>query len=119
MSENPYAILGLVPGPVGDSQVVDAYERRLRECRKRIGDENQRAAREESLIYAYAVLRDPRRREHYLDALLSRKIGTGSNFAPHNHSAKSQAPREIGACPRFPGDAQSDAHTRKLESVVV
>ena len=67
MLENPFKVLGLVTGPVDDGEVVTAYERRLAECRKRIGEENQRAAREESLIYAYAVLRDPQRREHYLD----------------------------------------------------
>ncbi len=67
MLENPFKVLGLVTGPVDDGEVVTAYERRLAECRKRISEENQRAAREESLIYAYAVLRDPRRREHYLD----------------------------------------------------
>ena len=69
MSENPYAILGLVPGPIGDRRVTAAYERRLRECRRRIRDENRRAAREESLIYAYAVLRDSARREQLLKTL--------------------------------------------------
>lgn len=67
MLENPFKVLGLVVGPVDDGEVVTAYERRLAECRKRVREENQRAAREESLIYAYAVLRDSKRREHYLD----------------------------------------------------
>ena len=66
MPENPFAVLGLTPGPADDGQVAAAYERRLAECRKRIRDENVRAAAEERLIYAYAVLRDPQRRAAYL-----------------------------------------------------
>ena len=71
MSENPFRVLGIVPGPVDDAQLVAAYERRLAACRRRIRDENRRAAREESLIYAYAVLRDPQRRQHFLGKLQS------------------------------------------------
>jgi hypothetical protein len=66
MSENLFTVLGLSPGPVSDAQLAAAYEKRLARCRRRIRDENVLAAREERLIYAYAVLRDPRRRAEYL-----------------------------------------------------